>query len=79
MLGRFGAVTITEYNGYSFQGPEAVETRGYKITPVYDTARRTVIYSQFDITLHWYINGVDDVSDPRVVDMVARLQRPPAS
>lgn len=76
MLGRFANVlNLTHYNGYSFPAKESIETTAYKVTAHYDTARRTVIYSTFDVTIRWRIADAE-VTSPEVQDMVARLQRP---
>lgn len=75
MLGRLGAIGITFYNGYSFPASETVETLAYKCTPHYDTSGRTVIYSDFDVTIRWFIADAT-ITSREVQDMVARLQRP---
>lgn len=48
------------------------ETTAYSVTPIYDAAGRTVVYSNIDITLRTYI----DADDPSLNTAIAVLQKP---
>lgn len=77
MLGRLPVLNITSYNGYNFPAAETIETLAYKLTATYDSARRTVTDTTFDMTIRWHIAAVGlGTTAAECEDMVARLQRP---
>lgn len=61
------------YNGYDFNN--TTKTLGVSITPVYDSAGRTVVYNVWRIDLQTYIDAPDDTS-PEVLAAVKLLSKP---
>lgn len=68
-------VAVLEYNGYRF--PNTVRTQSLRVTPQYDTARRSVVYNLWSLGVRWYVAGLV-TTDPEFNDLVQRLTHPAA-
>jgi hypothetical protein len=71
-LGRLPQIGLTAYNGYIFPSGETIETLGYTVKTLWDSARRTVWACEFTITLRWTIASTS-TTDSEVERMVAKL------